>query len=183
MRGALAVLLVALVAAPAGWLATDALEQDNDFCVACHLDPDTPLHRDKAADFVAAPPASLVAAHHAADAEFRCIDCHGGASFLNRARVKAVAARDSIKWAIGRFEEPRKMHHPLWDEDCRQCHESYSSTRDDDFHAISDHNLFDFDYRCVECHSSHVRQGASPELSFLSEAVVLPICRNCHEEF
>ena len=182
-RTALLVVAVSALSAVLSWEVTDRLEQDNDFCVDCHLDPDTPLHQQKHSEFAGTPARNLAAAHYAADGEFRCIDCHGGASFANKFRVKAVAARDAAKWAVRWFGEPERMKHPLWDEDCAQCHASYESRRDDDFHAQADHNLVDFEYRCVECHRSHPTRGVSPQFDFLSRDVVLPVCRNCHEEF
>ncbi|MCP3986858.1 MAG: hypothetical protein GY723_20925, partial [bacterium] len=82
----LAVLGLGTFAGPMGWIVSDRLERDNDFCVSCHLDPDTPLHADNRADFDARPPEAMAAAHAAAghpdDRSFRCIDCHGGSGFL-----------------------------------------------------------------------------------------------------
>ena len=175
------VVLALPLAASAGWTITGRLESRNEFCVACHLPGGTPLHEHKGADFAAVPAANLAAAHRSAESEFRCIDCHGGASFVNQVRVKAVAARDAGLWLLGWFEEPERMKHPLWDEDCLQCHGRYRASRDDDFHAIDDHNI-DFAHRCVKCHLSHPA-GGRPEFDFLDRAVVLPVCRNCHEEF
>ena len=102
---------------------------------------------------------------------------------MNTLRVKAVAARDLGRWLIGSFDEPDHMKHPLWNEDCRQCHQAYQPAREDDFHAIVDHNVVDFEHRCVKCHRAHSTQGVSADLDFLNRAVVLPVCRNCHEEF
>ena len=172
----------AVAGAPAGWLASDALEADNDFCTSCHLDAQTPLHAHKRRDFEAVPAASLVAAHREAKAEFRCIDCHRGASFPNRVRVKALALRDALAYVLGRFEEPEAMAHPLWNEDCVQCHARYEPERTDAFHAISVHNLPEFEFDCVQCHRAHPT-GRDPALSFLASDDVLPVCRNCHEEF
>ncbi len=73
------------------------------------------------------------------------------------------------------------MRHPLRDADCEKCHESYSPQRDDAFHALEAHNI-EFAHRCVECHRSHPG-GGQLELNFLDREGVLPICRNCHEEF
>jgi hypothetical protein len=160
---------------------TDRLEARNEFCVSCHLDAETPLHETKLSHFAADPPASLVAAHRAAEAEFRCIDCHGGASLPNRVRVKAVAARDGLVYLLGRFEEPRSMDQPLWDEDCAQCHERYAAERDDAFHAIAQHNV-DFEVACVACHVSHPASERA-EFHFIEPDVVRPLCSQCHEEF
>jgi len=189
-RHARALLVLAGVAgasasAWAGWAISDHMEADNDFCVSCHLDAPSgaqrPLHAAKGLDFDNAAATSLVAAHRAAREDFRCIDCHGGASFLNKLRVKSVAARDAVSYALGSFGEPETMQHPLWDEDCAQCHASYSPERDDAFHAISVHNT-DLPYTCVDCHRSHAT-GNDATLDFLDPQVVLPTCRHCHEEF
>ena len=184
MRRAILILaLGGVLSAPVGWGVTDYLERDNRFCGACHLPDGSQLHAGKLSTFaVRDAPTNLAAAHAAAESGFRCIDCHGGASFPNKLRVKTVAARDAALWVIGRFGEPERMNHPLWDEDCRQCHGSYRSRRDDDFHAIADHNGFDFAYRCVECHLSHPSDGEAA-FAFLAREQVLPVCRNCHEEF
>ena len=184
MRRVILILAVgAVVGAPITWGVTDYLEADNAFCVACHLSDGSELHAGKSAEFAAVEePANLAAAHAAAEERFRCIDCHGGASFPNKLRVKAVAGRDALFWVLGRFEEPERMKHPLWDEDCRQCHQRYQAERDDDFHALADHNGIDFAHGCVECHRSHPTDGEAA-FAFLAREQVLPICRNCHEEF
>jgi predicted CXXCH cytochrome family protein len=133
-------------------------------------------------DLETLPATSLIAAHHAAKAEFRCIDCHGGASFANRLRVKAVAGRDAFFYLLGRFEEPTQMEHPLWNEDCSKCHARYKPARDDAFHAIDVHNLRDFAYDCVQCHSAHPT-GRKASLDYLETEPLVAVCRNCHEEF
>ena len=35
---------------------------------------------------------------------------------------------------------------------------------------------------CVECHTSHTAGGPA-ELYYMDREAVLPVCRNCHEEF
>ena len=181
-RGVWIALLAALTSAPAGWLISDQLEAQNEFCTSCHLDAATPLHEKKMSEFLREPGASLVAVHRAAQDDFRCIDCHGGASFANQLRVKSVAARDAFFYLLGRFEEPQQMEHPLWNEDCAKCHASYSSARDDAFHAIGVHNLPDFGYDCVQCHQAHPT-GRKASLDFLETEPLITVCRNCHEEF
>lgn len=175
-------LIVALASAPAGWLVSDHFESQNAFCTSCHLDASTPLHDAKMKDFLGAPATSLVAAHHEAEPEFRCIDCHGGASFPNKLRVKTVAARDAFVYVLGAFEEPTGMEHPLWNEDCARCHERYQPERDDAFHAIDVHNLPDFEYECVKCHQAHPA-GRKKSLDFLEREPLVAVCQNCHEEF
>ena len=178
----IALLTAAITGAPAGWLISDQLEAQNEFCTSCHLDAAKPLHEQKMSDFRARPASSLVAAHHAAKEGFRCIDCHGGASFVNRLRVKTVAARDAFFYVLGAFGEPKDMDHPLWNEDCVKCHATYKAERDDAFHAIGVHNLPDFEYECVKCHQAHPT-GRKAQLDYLETAPLVAVCRNCHEEF
>jgi hypothetical protein len=192
VRIALAAALL-LAAAPAGFVASDRLEQRNEFCSSCHLEPGVPLHREIRSDFDAAVPASLAAAHARAGVEasgsqreFRCIDCHGGTSLVGRLRVKAVAARDAFWYVMGRFEEPRRMRAPLWDEDCAKCHPRFDESEPEEwesprFHQLAVHNT-ELGVACVECHRSH-EQGGDPEAWFVSAAHVRTQCARCHAEF
>jgi hypothetical protein len=180
------------LAAPAGWLVTDYLERDDDFCNACHLEPGVPLHIDIRRDFQGAPAASLAAAHAQADGEtrpeggFRCIDCHGGASLVGRARVKALAAKDTFWYVVGHFEEPAGMRWPLWDEDCTKCHADFDEADPEPwenprFHQLAVHNV-ELGVGCVECHSSHMPNG-DPKHQFLRASAVRSQCARCHTEF
>lgn len=181
----------ALVAAPTGWVASDRLERDNDFCNACHLSPEVPLHRDIRVDFDARPPPTLAAAHARAGAgsgdahrPFRCIDCHGGSGLAGRAQVKALAARDAFWYVVGRFEEPRSMRVPLRDANCRECHTSYRvapGSGANAFHALAVHNA-DLPLRCVACHTAHAK-GGNPDAFFLRASEVRAECARCHPEF
>jgi hypothetical protein len=56
------VALAAASLAAIGWVVSDRLSHDNDFCNACHLPSGLPLHRDLRRDFDAPVPASLAAA-------------------------------------------------------------------------------------------------------------------------
>ena len=181
---------VGAIAAPGGWLVTDRLEQRNDFCNACHLEPGVALHAAVRRDFDAAQPVSLSAAHAAAAAAqgeaFRCIDCHGGVSPLGRLRVKALAARDALVYLSGRFEEPDGMRFPLWDEDCAQCHATFDESevepwRTPRFHQLAVHNV-ELGVACVECHVVH-EPGDDPRAHFLQAARVRSRCALCHPDF
>jgi len=177
-----------------GWFGTDRLEQDNDFCNACHLDgwtSGTPLHEEHRADFDGRPARSLAAAHaaagndaRAADPAFRCIDCHGGVGLHGRARVKLLAAKDAFFWLVGDFDEPEGMAWPLLEEDCRQCHSVFASKaapfEDPAFHDLAVHNA-ELGVDCVECHQSHGQQ-VDPERWFLDTALVREQCARCHRE-
>jgi hypothetical protein len=192
MRWLLGLCAAGLVLAPAGWFGTDYLEARNDFCNACHLGPDVPLHIDIRRDFDGRPVKSLAGVHAAAlhpdrsaDEPFRCIDCHGGASFIGKARTKLLAAKDGFWWAVGDFEEPTGMAWPLWDEDCQQCHAGFDSSRAQEenppFHALDVHNVA-LGVACVECHLSH-ETGGREDLYYLAPAHVRGQCARCHTEF
>lgn len=188
---------LALISAPLGWFGSDALERDNDFCNACHLPagPDgsqRPLHIGIRRDFDARPPATLAAAHavqpradRPEDPRWRCIDCHGGASLLGKARVKALAAKDAFWWAVGHFDEPEHMAWPLWDEDCTQCHAGFEPKagpfEDPAFHDLSVHNV-ELGIDCVGCHRSHDR-AVNADAYFLNAGHVRSQCARCHTEF
>jgi len=180
-----------------GWFGTDALERDNDFCNACHLDgwtSGTPLHtehRDQFAATALASPGSLASAHAAAGhpervegSGFRCIDCHGGVGFVGRAQVKVLAAKDAFWWVTGRFEEPDGMHWPLRDADCSQCHASFETKaaayEDPAFHDLALHNSR-LGVDCVECHSVH--EAVDNPNWYLDTAHVREQCARCHSEF
>lgn len=188
---ALAAVLGGVGAAPLGWLVTDRLERDNDFCNACHVAPEEPLHREIRRGFDARPPASLAAAHGAArvagreDPAFRCIDCHGGAGLVGRARVKALAGLDAFWYVTGRFEEPDHMEFPLWDEDCAKCHARFDEApapawQTPRFHQLAVHNV-ELAVRCVECHRAHAPGDAGSH--FLHADLVRSRCARCHTEF
>ena len=185
-RGLVIAIGLALLSAPIGWVVTDRLEQDNDFCNACHLEPELPLHEQVRHDFDARPATSLAAAHGRED-DFRCIDCHGGASWLGRARVKLLAGKDAFWYVVGHFEEPDGMRWPLWDEDCSKCHDRFEpqpeaeSWRAPRFHELSVHNV-ELGVDCVRCHLVH-DPGGTDEDHFIHTEPVREQCALCHPEF
>lgn len=184
--------LAAVLLFPAGWMLSDRLEQDDDFCNACHLTPAQPLHERIRDDFDARPGSNLASAHAVAgnekrvDGTFRCIDCHGGAGLLGRARVKALAAKDAFWYVMGDFEEPKSMRWPLWDEDCTKCHGAFetkgaASGGAQPFHGVPLHNA-GFEVGCASCHASHEAAG-NPQAYFLDASRLRPLCARCHHEF
>ena len=188
-------LTAACFAAPAGWILSDRMEQNNDFCTSCHVSADVPLHIEIRRGFDANPPTTLSGVHGAspvrsrgvgAEAEFRCIDCHGGTSLVGRARVKALAAKDAFQYAIGSFEEPTGMGTALWDEDCTKCHAAFDEREVGEFessrfHQLAVHNV-ELGVDCVECHQVHTR-GGNPDAFFIRAEWVRRRCALCHSEF
>jgi len=185
-RGLGIAVALALVGIPLGWGVSDRLERDNDFCNACHLAPDLPLHVELRGDFDARPAASLAAAH-GRERDFRCIDCHGGTRLVGRARVKLLAAKDAFWYVAGHFEEPDGMRWPLWDEDCLKCHGSFEERSDaaewgtPRFHELSVHNV-ELGVACVSCHLVH-DPGGRDDTHFIHAEPVRAECARCHPEF
>lgn len=187
----LAATAFALVAAPVGWFATDALEADDDFCNSCHLPDETPLHEGIRADFDQRPAASLAGRHgdvrlpHRPESpDFRCIDCHGGVGLVGRAEVKLLSVKDTLLYVTGRFEEPDGMSWPLDDADCSQCHASFPEKGQgfdgEAFHDQPGHNV-DLGVDCVACHTAHERGDARQW--FLAPDAVRARCAECHVEY
>jgi len=188
----LGVALLVLLGGPIGWMVSDAVERQNDFCNACHLpDGGGPLHLSIREGFDARPPASLAGLHGPAiraDAAppdpARCIDCHGGVGLVGRTRVKLLAARDALVWLTGDFEEPDHMSTPLLDADCLQCHPEFDETPSGLprplFHELEVHNR-ELGKTCVSCHLSH--EPGDADFHFLDLAHVRHECAGCHTEF
>lgn len=184
-----------VAAASAGWLTTDALEANNDFCTACHLPTGSVLHLELRESFDAQPVHDLAGVHGASKREyefgareFRCIDCHGGVGLVGRAKVKLLAARDAMVWVMGDFDEPDHMEYPLGEADCRQCHRKFALDVAADagiefvrFHGNSVHNV-DLGVVCVECHTVHA--GGDDKATFYLDAMsVRQQCARCHSEY
>ncbi len=160
-------------------------ERDNTFCVACHL------HDEKFKRSTSVPFTDLTAPHDAKDV--RCIDCHGGADTVMRARVWSLAALDTGKFLVGRYREPEDMKLPLRSKECTQCHtpilkhppvvtaeqeEAQEGRAGNAYHAIRPHDAVRM--TCVRCHSSHTTDG-DPKAQFIARKRVEPICRECHK--
>lgn len=184
-------MILFVLAAPAAWWATDRLEAEDDFCNSCHLPNGTPLHKELRKDFDGRPPASLAALHadlalsdRPDSPKIRCIDCHGGVGLIGRARVKLLSAKDSLLYIAGQFEEPEAMTSPLWDSDCRQCHERFlEKNRGFDgeaFHNKPLHNV-GLGVDCVECHTLH--DAGDPSRWFLEPDHIRMRCAQCHVEY
>ena len=191
-RALLGVGALGLLAAPLGWWGTDRLEEDNDFCNACHLEPGLPLHQQIRDNFDTRAPGSLAAVHALAPLEsrggraFRCLDCHGGHAFGSRLRVKVLAAKAAFWYVVGRFDEPTEMAWPLRDGDCRQCHAGFDESGSPEwkaprFHELSVHNV-ELGVDCVECHTVH-DLGGNPDAYFLRAQPLRSQCARCHAEY
>jgi hypothetical protein len=154
---------------------TDHLEEDNRFCIACHL------HEDIFKNFMTDTPRLVaLAGAHLHKGEVKCIDCHIGATHTDKLIVKAMAGWDTVQYFMGNFKEPDHLRFPLGDRTCLKCHTDggQSKTRAGAFHNEPNHRNMHFE--CVGCHQSHPVRD--PSVLFLEEAIVRPVCHECHKE-
>lgn len=153
---------------------TDHLEENNRFCIACHL------HEQIFEDFMTDIPrlVTLAGAHH--QGEVKCIDCHIGATHADKLIVKAMAGWDTVQYFVGNFKEPDHLRFPLGDRTCLKCHTDggQSKTRAGAFHNEPNHR--DMRFECVVCHQSHPVRD--PSTLFLEQTIVRPVCQECHKE-
>jgi hypothetical protein len=163
--------------APLAFVVTDHVvyrfERENAFCVSCHL------HEHLLAAFTggAMKATDLSAVHGAAMDEPRCIDCHKGEGTIERAKVLAVAARDTFKYLLDVHREPDHSDVPIVDAGCTRCHDELGAVAGGpDFHQRAEHRTLPM--ACVSCHQAH--RGGDASQSFLNEAHVVPACRTCH---
>ena len=163
----------------AGAAITDRLEQDNRFCIACHR-PEKPLHVKVYGSFylVDGKLVTLAGAHNVS-AQVKCIDCHIGTDRKDYLIVKAMAAWDTGKWMVGTYKDPERLRYPLGDRTCLKCHPDGGQNPkiEKSFHNA----LYHRDPRngCSDCHRSHL--AASVETRFLQQAIVKPLCDQCHQ--
>lgn len=186
--------LLAVVAGLGGIAGTGgavALESNDQFCAACHTEPETTYvaQLDEARATDAAP---TLAAFHGAPVgplakspgmrAARCVDCHSGPHPADRATTLVKAAGDTVEFFLGTARQPARLEAPLPDVNCTKCHvDDYAADQSfvNHFHTLLTDPEAPKDMRCVECHVSH--QPASDISQFAILSVVFPACERCHE--
>jgi nitrate/TMAO reductase-like tetraheme cytochrome c subunit len=180
---------LALVVGVAGWGVSDQLERRNDFCVSCHLPDGTPLHAETRENFDRVMPLNLAGVHGRGwveerdDSAFRCIDCHAGSGAAERTKIKLLAARDAVRYALGSFTEPDGMPFELSRETCLGCHPTFRHAAAPGWTVQAYHGHPDHDGeaspRCVSCHAVHEEDGDAFAY-FMARPRVAARCRECH---
>ena len=189
MRWWLSAVPLCLLLAGVGWKGSDRLEQQNDFCNACHLPDGTPLHLEVREHFDLVIPRSLAGVHgrgwveEREDSAFRCIDCHAGSGLLERGTIKLLAARDGIRYAVGSFEEPKGMPFALSPRTCLRCHPEFRHSAAPGWTLSAYHGSPGHDTSgappCVRCHAVHEADGDAFAY-FMNRERVDQQCRACH---
>lgn len=153
-------------------------DEDNRFCVSCHL------HQEHMDGMTATPPATLAAAHHRAQGPGhpeRCFTCHSGEGVVGWSQVTLLSAWDAARWVLGDRNEPDTMRLAITNQACLKCHASdlRDFPRDEEkFHGLSDHRQVSIP--CVSCHRTHER--GERERNFLDDATVRAQCQRCHRD-
>lgn len=171
-------LIVLPVLGVGGLYGIRAVESYNPFCTSCHLQD----HQEYLDD--GARPGKTqrtLGGRHLAGGEVKCISCHGEEGIAGMARTTYLAAKDTVKFALGDYEQPSRVFHPIADKDCRKCHseERILKLGDEDFHAILDHATLPFG--CVQCHNGH-RAGGRRAKRFIVPEAAQPRCDHCHNK-
>lgn len=173
-------LALGLAAASAGVAYSMVQERRDVFCASCHTEPEAEFYR-RSVD-LASQAFDLAASHAQQEKAVLCIDCHGGAGLTLRVRTYlSLAVWDTIKFWSGRYEQPARLHGPLPDPNCVQCHQqSVAATGfENHFHnRLADEGAPRLP--CASCHPSHV--AGDPVSKFIIRRVVFPQCNACHRQ-
>jgi nitrate/TMAO reductase-like tetraheme cytochrome c subunit len=180
-----------LLAGAVGWGVSDRLEQRNDFCVSCHLPDGAVLHAETRENFDRVVPVNLAGVHgrgwveEREDSAFRCIDCHAGSGAFERTKIKLLAAKDALRYAVGAFEEPEGMPFDLSRKTCLGCHPTFRRSAAPGwtvqaYHGLGAHDAAE-EPRCVACHAVHEEDGDAFAY-YMARPRVVAQCRVCHGE-
>ena len=157
-------------------------EQDDNFCVSCHTQPESEfVARNQSAD--ANQTAQDLASFHHRKKDVRCIDCHVGEGFFGRATVVSLAAWDAFKHYTGIARQPAVIVFPVQNEACLKCHLTDVTKPGFDNHEHNkyyDPQLSPPSIQCVNCHVSH-RLG-NEQTAFQFRDAILPRCEYCHQQ-
>lgn len=155
---------------------TDRLEQDDRFCIACHVPRMIQIYENSQP--VKGRAVTLAGVH--VKRQVKCIECHIGATIQDKVIIKAIAAKDTVKYFSGLFQDVESLTYPLGDRTCLKCHPEggQNALEPKAFHNAPYHR--DPRNACAECHRSHAE--APEEARFFVRETVKPLCDSCHLE-
>ena len=156
-------------------------DQDNRFCVACHL------HEALSRKTFEPEPRTLAAAHYRAAGPGhpeRCFTCHSGEGVRGWTQVTLLSAWDAARWVAGDRHQPDSMRLKLENPACLKCHaadlrrtgRSVRGMAQAEYHRLTEHR--GVRTPCVACHTAHT-EGEKPK-DFMADAVVRRECARCH---
>jgi nitrate/TMAO reductase-like tetraheme cytochrome c subunit len=170
--------LAALALAVAPVVLVKRADQDNRFCVSCHLHQ--AIYRNTLGDSLVTLATAHYRARHAGHPE-RCFTCHSGEGVVGWSAVTALSAWDAGRWVLGDRHEPTSMRLPLTNDACLKCHAevTHGTLSDEEtskYHELLNHRAVKTP--CVACHVTHAR--GTQARHFLDPAIVRRQCQVCH---
>lgn len=171
-------ILILAACLPLGYKVTERIKQLDGFCVSCHLDEQTPLHKEKHGAFVKTKPVNLAGAHKSNSAKkFYCNDCHTGRSLPLKLELAYLEIYNTLKYLLGTAKEPEHLNVKLMpDENCNACHPHFVSSANS-FHGLEQHRP-PMPVQCIECHPAHP-EGLE-HYNFIVMDRLLKTCEKCH---
>ena len=191
------IVVLGVIALAGGLFVVGKAEENNQFCGACHTEPETTYLTRFDAALAGQPADDLAAFHHKQlyprnsqqARNIRCIDCHVGEGIIGRGIVVSLAAWDALKYVTRTARQPAVVVFTIQNEACLKCHAEQAKknldltrTRfeiDNHYH----YKLFEpnapFE-RCVDCHLSH--EPGTELNAFQFRKVIIPVCEDCHKQ-
>jgi nitrate/TMAO reductase-like tetraheme cytochrome c subunit len=188
------ILVVGMAALLGGVSIVSSNEQNDNFCVSCHTEPESTYFArfqsamtGRSQDLAAYHHRQLYPRNSPAASNIRCIDCHVGEGLVGRGIVVSLAGWDALKYVTGTATQPAKVVFTIQNDGCVKCHDQQVKVNldkpvkpfviDNHFH----YKLFEkgapFE-SCVACHVSH-REGTETN-AFQFRDVIIPVCEDCH---
>jgi nitrate/TMAO reductase-like tetraheme cytochrome c subunit len=170
--------LLALAGAPVALV--KHLDEDNRFCISCHLHET--IFRNTTGDSLVTLSSAHYRAHRGGHPE-RCFTCHSGEGVVGWSAVTALSAWDAARYVLGDRHEPTAMRLPLTNAACLKCHAEVtrgteSGEETSKYHALLNHR--GVKTPCVDCHITHAHGAKARQ--FLDPALVRRRCQACHRD-
>lgn len=183
LLGVIAVLFLIGIGTAAGGFAYAAkLESDDNFCAACHTEPEVTYVARSTAEIRV----DLASFHQ--EEKTRCIDCHSGPGIGGRIQAELGGARNAFMFLTRTAEQPAKLLGKYPDAICLKCHQDETVLAGEAEEGEKGHwhtYLTRWQARdanaasCATCHVSH-----SPESTRKDHYLIIPQvrreCEACH---
>jgi nitrate/TMAO reductase-like tetraheme cytochrome c subunit len=157
------------------------LENNDAFCVSCHVEPETTYYRAS----LNPDQATTLAAFHAG-VDTRCIDCHSRRWIPGRLWAQWGGLQNRLAFWSDDYTSPAVTLRPVGDGGCTKCHSDLSWVIERPGHYHSPWLRRDWQAEgspantCEACHPSH--EPAAPKSDrFMDAAEIETQCDACHD--
>ncbi len=162
----------ALITLTGGFVLT-RVEENDQFCAACHTEPETTYYQRSLAR-----PVDLASAH--AVENVACVQCHSGIGVTGRVDTLVLGAKNVVLFYSNQYQTPGTAETPIHTDHCVKCHAEVTQQ----FNANTHYHYFVRQWgeetACVACHQGHVL-GGEIETGFISNEPMQPVCQACHQ--